>query len=75
MEAQSSLSSGTAKLLIGQDSIFRVSPSVAKNKFGLDNIKEIKSLKGLGNSEVRKAISDIEIFFTEIAEPFIPIYK
>jgi len=75
MSAQSSSSLGTAQLLAGHENVVRISPIVANHKFGLDVIKEIESLKGLGNSEARKALSNVEVFFVEKAEPFIPIYK
>ena len=75
MSAQSSASLGTAQLLAGHANITRISPSVANGKFGLDVIKEMESLKGLGNSEARKALPNIESFFVDKVEPFEPNYK
>ena len=75
MSAQSSASFGTAQLLAGHENVIRISPSVANGKFGLDVIKEIKSLKGLGDSEARKALPNIKQFFTDKVDQFNPIYK
>lgn len=75
MSAQSSASYGTAQLLAGYTNVTRISPSVANGKFGLDVIKGIESLKGLGDSEARKALPAIQSFFTDKAEAFIPIHQ
>ena len=75
MSAQSSASFGTAQLLAGHTNVTRISPAVANGKFGLDAIKEIESLKGLGDIEARKALPSIETFFKDKAEVFIPIHK
>lgn len=71
MVAQSSSSLGTAQLLAGHNNIFRISPVMPGNRFGLDKISEINSLKGLGDSEARKALPNIRsVFFGEPATPF-----
>jgi patatin-like phospholipase/acyl hydrolase len=75
MSAQSSASFGTAQLLAGHMNVTRISPSVANGKFGLDVIKEIESLKGLGDSEARKALPNISSFFTDKAEAFVPVHQ
>ncbi len=75
MSAQSSASFGTAQLLAGHTNVTRISPSVANGKFGLDVIKGMESLKGLGDSEARKALPNIESFFTDKVEPFVPIHQ
>lgn len=75
MSAQSSASLGTAQLLAGHANVIRVSPAVANGKFGLDVIQEIESLKGLGDSEARKALPTLEHFFKEKVEVFEPCYK
>jgi predicted acylesterase/phospholipase RssA len=75
MTAQSSSSLGTAQLLAGTDNILRINPMVPRGRFGLDAIEEIPSLKGLGDSEARKAIPSLRpIFFIKKAEDFTP-YK
>jgi patatin-like phospholipase/acyl hydrolase len=74
MSAQSSASIGTAQILAGRDNVTRISPAVANGKFGLDIITEIESLKGLGESEARKALPEIQSFFVDKAEIFSPIY-
>ncbi len=75
MSAQSSSSLGIAQLLAGHKNIIRVNPIMPKGRFGLDNVKEIASLKGLGSSEARIAIPSLkEVFFKAQAEAFKP-YK
>lgn len=76
MTAQSSHSIGTAKLLVGPNNLFRISPVVGLGRFGLDDYKEIPSLKGLGDSEARKALPELRnIFFVKPVELFIPCNK
>ncbi len=75
MTAQSSASLGTAQLLAGHTNIHRISPSVANGKFSLDTTTEISNLKGLGDSEARKALPIIGFFFQEKVTQFEPIHK
>lgn len=73
LTAQSSASLGVAQLIAGTDNVFRICPTVAEGRFGLDATNEIASLKGLGTSEARKAISQLRpAFFSERAAPFTP---
>ncbi len=75
MSAQSSLSLGTAALLIGHTNITRISPTIEQGRFSLDSTRELRSLKGLGHTEARKAFPILEtIFFQNPADPFRP-YK
>jgi patatin-like phospholipase/acyl hydrolase len=75
MCAQSSASLGTAKLLAGHNNVHRISPIVPARRFGLDVIKEIESLKGLGFSEARKALPNLKpVFFSQPAEKFVPYH-
>ncbi len=75
LTAQSSSSLGFAEVLAGEENVIRISPVVEKGRFSLDNIKEIPSLKGLGDSEAREALPFLrKIFFVSLAEPFKP-YK
>lgn len=75
MSSQSSASMGTAQLLAGNDNVIRIDPIVAKGKFGLDVVKGIDLLKGLGSNEARKAFPSIKHFFTKKAEKFNPIHR
>lgn len=75
MASQSSASLGTAQLLIGHMNVKRISPIVPNGRFGLDAIKEINTLKGLGSSEARKELPNLTDFFTDKTEPFIPNHK
>ena len=73
MHAQSHSSLGTAKLLAGHDNIIRIDPVMPQGRFSLDGMEEISSLKGLGDSEARKALPKLrEIFLTNPVEPFNP---
>lgn len=74
MSVQSSASVGTAKILAGSQNVYRICPQVAKGRFGLADVRDIAGLKGLGYSEARKALPQLEeIFFKEPAEHFVPV--
>lgn len=75
MASQSSASLGMAQLLIGHANVKRINPVMPKGKFGLDTIKEIQALKGLGVSEARKELPHINEFFVSKVESFTPEYK
>lgn len=73
MTAQSFSSLGTAYVLVGHEHVIRISPSIDRGRFKLDNVKEISSLRGLGASEARKALPRIrEIFCQSHVDPFVP---
>src|SRR6266478_418870 len=56
MAAQSACATGmTQHLLPDRENLVRISPMVGKNRFDLDSVEEIPSLRGIGNSEARKA--------------------
>jgi hypothetical protein len=73
MASQSSGALGMASHLIGdKNNLVRISPTVDK-AFTLDNVREIRSLKGLGDSEARKALPLLRpVFFTRPADDFVP---
>lgn len=77
MAAQSSTSLGTAQLLAGHENVIRIDPIMPPNRFGIDAVAEIQSLKGLGDSEARKALPKLrEIFFNQpTVEDFEPYSK
>ena len=72
MATQSSAALGMAIHLIGdRKNLVRISPAVNRS-FTLDNVSEIPSLKGLGDSEARKALPDLRpMFFADVADPFV----
>ena len=73
MSGQSSASLGTAQLLASHQNVFRISPQVPRKRFGLDIVKEVASLRGLGFSEARKALPTLKpVFFENPAETFTP---
>jgi len=73
MSAQSSASLGLAILLAGDRNVVRISPVVTGSRFGLDKVKRIDSLKGLGRNEARSALPSLKTcLFSEPAEEFIP---
>jgi len=66
MTAQSSAAIMMTELLIGANNVYRFNPVVPAGRFGLDKISEIPSLKGLGDSEARKAMSSlVSVFFSQ----------
>ena len=78
-DGQSHGALGMAKLLTGHSydgkRIFRYSPSVPSGFFSLDDTTKIARLKGIGMSAARRAKPDLSpIFFTEPAEPFVPVH-
>jgi len=73
MSLQSSASNSMAQWIVGTENVYRINPCVPTDRFRLDVVKEIESLKGLGDSEARKALPMIrERFLTEPAEVFVP---
>jgi Patatin-like phospholipase len=77
MTAQSSSALGMAQLLVAnRETIVRISPAVGQ-RFGLDLVAEIPSLRGLGDSEARKALPRLRpLFFdTPVVDDFEPYHK
>jgi uncharacterized protein len=76
MAAQSSGSIGMATHLIGdRANLIRISPTV-QGSFTLDNVKEIPSLRGLGDSEARRTLPSLRpLFFSQAADPFAPSHS
>lgn len=66
MTAQSSAALMMASKLVGAENLTRINPTMPRKRFGLDKASEIPSLKGLGDSEARKAIKSLRsIFFDD----------
>lgn len=75
MHAQSHSSLGTAQLLAGHDNIIRIDEDVSHGKFSLDGVKELDSLKGLGDFQARQALPELrKVFLKNHAEAFIPFH-
>jgi hypothetical protein len=77
MTGQSSGAMGMAEHLIGdRQNLVRISPSVGK-RYGLDGHDEIPSLKGLGASEARRALSSLRPLFFEqpVLQDFAPYHS
>lgn len=77
MTAQSSGALGMAMHLVpDRRNVIRISPSVG-DRYTLDGLDDIKSLKGIGSSEARKALSDIRNVFFEhvVTEEFKPYHS
>lgn len=75
MTAQSVSATGmTQHLLPDRNNLVRISPVVGKNRFQLDRVSEIPSLKGIGASEARKALPRLRpVYFTStVEEDFVP---
>ena len=76
MRSQSQGALGMAGLLVGHENIIRIAPPVQPGRFKLDDTKQIPSLKNLGYTEARKALSKLhEIFLDNPAQPFNPINR
>lgn len=78
MRGQSRSAIGMARHLTGRDrgleNIVRVNPSVAANRFSLDNVRGIQDLRGFGYSQARHALPEIkDLFFGVEAETFVSI--
>ena len=76
MTAQEKSALGMAQHLVSdRNNIVRICPSLS-NRFGLDTIRELESLKGLGATEARKALPTIRpLFFeTKAADDFTPCH-
>lgn len=77
LTAQSSGALGMAMHLVpDRRNIIRISPVVG-DRYSLDGRDDVSSLKGIGSSEARKALSDIRgLFFDEpLAEEFRPSHS
>lgn len=72
MKTQSFASHGTAQLLVGHDHIIRVDPTMPNGRFGIDVTDEIDALRGLGDSEARKAMPVVRKFFEEKVDEYKP---
>lgn len=74
MAGQSSSSVGTAKHLLGHENVHRISPTVSGNRYRLDGIAGIESLRGLGSEVARAEYPKVSAMFLgskrEVFEPF-----
>jgi len=46
----------TQHLLPDRNNLVRISPTAGKNRFELDRVSEMPSLRGIGDTEARKAL-------------------
>ena len=77
MTAQSASAIGmTHHLLPDREQLVRICPTVGKNRYDLDRVSEIPSLKGLGSFEARKALPQLraQFFDSAIQEAFKPYH-
>jgi len=76
MRAQSSASHGTAAVLVGHGNLLRISPNVRRNRFSLDGVKEIRSMRGLGAEAARHALPELRrACCADHAEEFVPFHR
>lgn len=77
MAGQSSGALGLAHVLVGHERVVRIAPSVPPGRFGLDNVREIESLCGLGASCAREALPTLRSagFLDAAAENFTPLHR
>ncbi len=70
---QDSAACGTAKLLVGEENVYRIDPSVSGD-IALDSVKDMGRLIGLGNVEARTAQPRLRPkFFATVADAFVPL--
>lgn len=79
MRGQSRSALGMAQHLTGRDEgadrVLRIDPVVAKGRYGLNGVKHIEELMGLGYSEARHALPYIQNRFSDTqCEPFVSAY-
>jgi uncharacterized protein len=76
LAAQSSASEGTAATLIGHNHIQRYTAVVDRRRFDLDDVAGLPALRGLGESEARKAMPRIAAtYLTQPADVFVPFHS
>jgi len=76
MHGQAQSAEKQAHLLLGKDRYLRISPIVREGLYHLDGVGAAEELLGLGKTEARKALQEIEIrFLMTPADPFIPCYN
>lgn len=75
MQGQSRYALGTAKILVGEDNFYRISPSVPRGQFSLDGVEHLPELIGLGAACARDALPMLRReFITQPREEFIPFH-
>jgi predicted acylesterase/phospholipase RssA len=78
MTAQSVSATGMAQhLLTDRSNLVRISPTVGTNRFEIDRVSEIPSLRGLGDFEARKALPELrsKFFTAPVQEDFAPCHR
>jgi patatin-like phospholipase/acyl hydrolase len=70
--AQSSSSLGIAQHLAGHENVVRISPTVPRQRYGLDVAAQISELEGFGDEEARRRMPALSDFFKEEAPLFEP---
>ena len=75
LAAQSSAALATAHLVLGEQHVQRVDPSVPRGRFSIDDVREIEALRGLGESEARSSLPTLRNeLLAEEAETFRPFH-
>ena len=80
IDAQSKGSIGMAMLLTGhpheQTAIYRIDHTVPHNAYKLDDVRFIRTLKGLGHHKARTEHPTLSpVFFETLAEEFVPYHQ
>lgn len=75
MQGQAFGSLGTAKILIGELNLHRISPTVPRGLFGLDDVTKVDRLAGMGAECAREALPMLRReFLAQHRDPFIPFH-
>jgi len=75
MQGQAFGSLGTAKILVGEGNLHRISPTVPRGLFGLDDVARVDRLAGMGAECARHALPMLRReFLVEQRDVFIPFH-
>lgn len=75
MTGQSSASTGITRLLVGRENLFRICPVMPPGRYGLDTVNGVEALRGLGEVEARKFLSEMRsVFVSDPVERFQPAH-
>jgi len=65
----------SARLLLGEDRVFRFSPVVPPGRYSLDKASEVSSLISLAEDQARTHYAKLsKVFFSSTVDPFVPAH-
>lgn len=76
MTGQSNGALGIAYSILGHENIYRINETTPQGKFSLDSVNQINQLLALGKNQARQNASNLKpVFFSKLAEEFVPFHK